>query len=249
MAGSTHDQRRKAQQIKSDWVERVVGGSHSLEDLVNAAQGNSEDAKYLGSILLVDLLAKVHPGLSRGQIVSELEGLPIKAPADPSRFSIRSIRSRPELVEQVSAMTQASEMTKNAKGRTEVPTNWPWTTKLSDLIRINSGEMPQGLDWLETGEGVDPSDLLLSGEEVDSSFRSTEPDVDPEGVDAPDAPQEATEPEQDAQEESRDDSADEEDPFAELEAELLGDGGDEHESEDDPIAAEFGDILGEDENN
>lgn len=164
-AKSTHAQRRKSQQVKSQWTDRIVAGSHALDDLVEASQGNSKDAQYISSMLLVDLLAAVHPGLPRGRIITELEPLPIKLPADPARFSIRSIRSRPDLVNHVSGMLKPSAMTKSSRARTDVPTEWPWGTKLSTLIRINGGEMPQGLEFLETGDEshLDPGDLLLAG--------------------------------------------------------------------------------------
>lgn len=178
--GSTHAQRRKAKQVKSLWTSNVVSGSHSLADLVEASQGDSEEARYLCSILLVDLVAAVHPALTRGQIISELEPLPIKLPADPARFSIRSIRSRPEVVAQVDAMLRASTVTKRARGRTDVPAEWPWGTKLSTLIRLNAGEMPQGLDFLEGGaaEDVDPGDLLLAAPDA-IGIRFDNPDQSP----------------------------------------------------------------------
>jgi len=166
---STHEQRRHSQRLKKEWTQRIVDGTSSFEDLVAAAQGNSKDAEYLGSILLIDLLLKVHPALTRAQALSQLETLPLKRPSDPARASVRSVRLRPELVTEVSAMLKASAVTKNARGRTDVPTNWPWGTKLSDLIRANNGHIPQGLEWLETGveDGDDiVEDLLLSAPDL-----------------------------------------------------------------------------------
>jgi hypothetical protein len=245
---STHAQRREAQSIKSQWTDEIVSGSQSLVDLVKAAQGSSKEAKYLSSILLVDLLAQVHPGLSRSQIIGELESLPIKLPADPARFKISSIRSKPDLVAQVEAMLQSSTMTKSARGRTDVPPNWPWGTKLSELARINGGEVPQGLEWLEgTGDEPDPSDMLLSAPDIaepmsaqsgdDTSAGGEEPESLPgeelaasdlkEGT-AETAGEDAPATDDDDDDEPRDDdddhvddkTDDDEDPIAQLEAEF-----------------------------
>ena len=111
--GSTHTQRRAAQKIKSTWIEHVKEGTRSLSDLAAASQQSGKEGDYLAQIRLVDLLSAVHPGLTRAQIIAELEPLPIKTPADPARFSVRSIRSRDELVAQVQSMLQTSAMTKN----------------------------------------------------------------------------------------------------------------------------------------
>lgn len=168
-AAGTHEQRRKSQRLKNQWLEDLKSGRRSLVDLVASAQGDGDEARYLGSMLLVDLVSAAHPGLSRAQVIAELEPLPIKLPADPARFSIRTIRSRPDIVEIVAELMTPSAATASARARTDVPSGWPWGAKLSDLVRINGGQVPAELEWLEAGEGSrddDVSDVLLSGPEV-----------------------------------------------------------------------------------
>lgn len=248
--GNTHAQRKHAKRIKSEWTERLAGGAASLDDLVAAAQGDSDDARYLGSITLASLMEKVHPALSKAQVIAELSALPIKAPNDPTKFSIRSIRSRPEVVEKVAALLKSSAVTKSARGRTEIPSNWPWSTKLSELIRANNGEVPQGLEFLETGEGdVDPGDLLLASPNIEPLAPSDDGSKDDEtGESEADAVEQSETPDESEAESSDENDEDSVDPLADFESSLDfddkdeaedGDEGDEEEVDPDSVIDNF----------
>lgn len=172
---STHEQRRAAKAIKDEWTAYIVNEERTFEDLVKAASGDSTEATYLATLRLCDLVAKVHPAMTMPQVLALLSELPIKSPSNPAKFTVRSIRARRELVEQVSAMLRSSAVTKNARGRTDVPATWPWGSKLSDLIKAAGEPIPHGLAFLE-GDDDSVEDLLLSDQGVegpDLSIRAT----------------------------------------------------------------------------
>lgn len=158
--GGTHAQRRQSQRIKQAWLQRLAGGSATIRELVAASTSSEPGANYLETLTLVDILAAVHPGVSRAQLISELQSMPIRLPADPARFTIRTIRGRENLVEIMETLARPSAITKGAAKRAVVPSGWPWGTKLSELVKLNAADVPEPLLWLEE-DGHD-TDFLLS---------------------------------------------------------------------------------------
>lgn len=151
---SIKDGKRLAKETKERWLNSLIEGEVSFQAVVEMSRDAEGVGRYLSKLRLLDVLS-ARRGWTKITAVEALQRIGLS-----ERDNLQSIRRSTSKIQRFALLMESTA--DRWRARPQPPKGWPWSGKLSVLVRESGEELPPELEAVMSEDDGDDEQVLSS---------------------------------------------------------------------------------------